>query len=290
MPLVPVLTNVYGGMLGWHPLDRHRPAGAVRTRINGKATVRTNRSPHQHAPAASCGKSLSRRGGFSLLDVLVSLAVILVLLGLMLPSLTHVREIARRVVCSSNERQIGLAINMFADGNDGRIPPSVFLDPARAGRTQHEMTTLYLHTRMGYPLPNDWDGLGHLAGRDYLTTPGIFYCPSHTGDRTLNRYASAWQNVGTGIIKGNYHYRGQDASGRNILSDIHPGSTALVADAMSSRSDFNHKIGANVLRADTSVFWYYDSSIASQLPGENGSMIPLEVMRRIWGRFDKGPR
>ena len=253
--------------------------------------MRTNRSQHQHAPAASCGTRLSRRGGFSLLDVLVSLAVILGLLGLMLPSLTHVREIARRVVCASNERQIGLAINMFADGHGGRIPASVFLDPARARRTQHEMITLYLHSNMGYALCNNWDGLGHLAGQDYLTTPGVFYCPSHTSEHTLHRYASAWQNVGSGIIKGNYHYRGQDASGRMILSDIHPSSTALVADAMSSRSDFNHKIGTNVLRADTSVFWYYSGgSIADQLPGETGSMIPLEVMRRIWGRLDKGPR
>lgn len=258
----------------------------------GKAIVRTNRTPQQHRPAALCGSRLARHRGFSLLDVLVSLAVILVLLGLMLPSLTHVREIARRVVCASNERQIGLAINMFADGNDGRIPSSAFLDPERAATTQHEMITLYLHTEMGYAVPKGWDGLGHLAGQDYLTTPGIFYCPSHTGQHTLHRYASAWQNVGAGVIKGNYHYRGQDASERTVLSDIHPGSTALVADAMSSKSDFNHKIGTNVLRADTSVFWFYDADerIKKLLPDEAGSTISLTVMRSIWNWFDMGPR
>ena len=227
-----------------------------------------------------------------MLDVLVSLAVILVLLGLMLPSLTHVREIARRVVCASNERQIGLAINMFADENDGRIPSTAFLNPEWVADTQHEMITLYLHPEMGYALPKSWDGLGRLAGQRYLTTPGIFYCPSHTGEHTLHRYASAWQNVGTGIIKGNYHYRGQDASETKILSDIHPGSTALVADAMSSKLDFNHKIGTNVLRADTSVFWFYDAEgrIANLLPDGTRTTISVSVMRSIWNWFDMGPR
>ena len=60
----------------------------------------------------------------------------------MLPSLTHVREIARRVVCASNERQIGLAINMFADGHGGRIPASVFLDPSRVGGATVDVTMI----------------------------------------------------------------------------------------------------------------------------------------------------
>ena len=55
-------------------------------------------------------KSIGR--GFSLIDVLVSMAVIAVLLGIMLPSLGQVKLIAKRVACASNVRQIGIGLGI----------------------------------------------------------------------------------------------------------------------------------------------------------------------------------
>ena len=60
------------------------------------------------------------------MELVVVMTVTLVLTGLMLPALVQIRENAHRVICSSNLRQIGLAVVLYADDNNGRLPHSVY--------------------------------------------------------------------------------------------------------------------------------------------------------------------
>jgi|GEM_PF-1183917 len=61
--------------------------------------------------------------GFTLIELLVVISIIALLLAILMPSLRVAREMARESTCTSQIRQIGLYMGMYANEHNGRIPP-----------------------------------------------------------------------------------------------------------------------------------------------------------------------
>src|SRR6516165_10496291 len=85
--------------------------GSCRKAISGP------RRPPQAESRVLCG----HEDGFTLLELLVVIAVITVLAALLLPALARAKAQARRIVCVNNQKQLGLTWYVYAGDNSEKV-------------------------------------------------------------------------------------------------------------------------------------------------------------------------
>jgi prepilin-type N-terminal cleavage/methylation domain-containing protein len=167
---------------------------------------------------------MSRRG-FTLIEVLVVIAIIAILAAIIFPTFARAREKGRVARCTANLRQIGMALSMYGQDYDDRFPWAV--DPVDKNRP--DIWQFYPYWRdLILSMPYYQDVL-----QPYCKNTGIFQCPSDTGYDWLDipsvmlpTHPSSYEVWGT-----SYFYRTELAFSGATLSGIkRPAETNVFAD------------------------------------------------------------
>jgi prepilin-type N-terminal cleavage/methylation domain-containing protein/prepilin-type processing-associated H-X9-DG protein len=111
---------------------------------------------------------------FTLIEMMVVVAIMSILTALLMPAVSHTRETARTMQCMSNLRQFGQAVHLYAGDNEQHIPMIT---------NQFQQFTVFL------PYIPD--------------SSGVYHCPSVRQDSGLSGASYGGYNTGTGV---NFRY------------------------------------------------------------------------------------
>lgn len=165
----------------------------------------------------------SRRSGFTLVELLAVIAIIAMLSALLLPAIARAKNSGRRAACVSNLRQVGVAIQMYAQDYGGRIPygPKAppFTHPAEFYPSTGSPTSLLSLRSGGAPV-----GLGLLLKNELAQKPKVLFCPG--SDQPIDADFEL-AKVGFSQAQGSYYYRHGGVTEMYFTPSVEPECTRL---------------------------------------------------------------
>jgi prepilin-type N-terminal cleavage/methylation domain-containing protein/prepilin-type processing-associated H-X9-DG protein len=203
------------------------------------------------------------RAGFTLVELLVVIGIISVLIAILLPALNKARESAKAIQCASQLRQIGQAIQMYANNNDQWLP---MYNAKNQFGSAYESDKAYWERA----LLTEGDLPGYNASYTRTSGLNIFYCPNFFNIRQ----AAAEENETTHgyaprtILWGYYHMISYGIN-LQLSCDL---SLSGIASWRDTRITQVHRPSETILMAESGS--YYSTGKQAGSPGVTDFIYP----------------
>ena len=162
-----------------------------------------------------------RKKGFTLMELLVVMAIMSALAALLLPALGRAREKGRRTICMANLKQIGLAIHMYAEDYYERFPGNGVEDTGSS--------------EMGFLFPR------------YINASTVWDCP---GDKK-NSFATISNHI---LTNSSYAYDDEHLESEDLDIKLALSADRGVSGTLTKKSNHSTE-GVNVLYVSGAVRW-----------------------------------
>ena len=169
--------------------------------------------PYPKSPVPACSPCKS---AFTLIEMLVVIAIIALLSAIIVPSISATLRRAKTVGGLSNLRQIGQGFTFYALENHGKLPYEIGLPGAVDRRTWHVAIAPYLD---GFSLA---DLNANIGGRPV----GVYACPNSRNLTRSGNYADYGMNI---YLNG--HEQDQGTYQRRVYDMPDPGKVILAGDS-----------------------------------------------------------